>query len=63
MRGVHPQWYDESYLNKYLILHPPALVLNRRYCWWEHWGESDEAIIVHLDKTTSEFEQTRRPAA
>jgi hypothetical protein len=61
-RGVHPEWYDESYLNRYLIDSPPALVLDRRYCWWEYWGPSPEARITHLDKTAEEFEQTRRAA-
>lgn len=59
-RGVAPVWYDESYLNKYLLeVEPPALVLDRRYCWWQHWGLSEEALIVHLDKTSEEFRISR----
>lgn len=54
--GIEPVWNDESYLNRYLIDHPPAKVLDRRYCWWDHWGTSDERIIVHLDKTQHEFD-------
>ncbi len=50
-----PRWYDEAYLNRYLIDHPPALVLDKRYCWWQYWGVSPEAVIMHLDKTPEEF--------
>lgn len=53
--GVPAVWYEESYLNRYLVDRPPELVLDKRYCWWEHWGITDEAIIVHLDKTAEEF--------
>lgn len=55
LRGIEPVWNDESYLNRYLIDHPPALVLDERYCYWDSWGPSDRRIIVHLDKTKEEF--------
>lgn len=59
-RDVHAIWYEESHLNRYLIDHPPALVLDRRYCWWDkQWGDDPAAMdarIVHLDKTQAEFE-------
>lgn len=58
-RGVHAVWYEESHLNRYLLDHPPALVLDRRYCWWDRqWGDDPAgqgARIVHLDKTAEEF--------
>lgn len=58
-RGVHAVWYEESHLNRYLIDHPPALVLDRRYCWWGfQWGSDPAALgakVVHLDKTAAEF--------
>lgn len=54
--GILAAWYEESQLNRYLIDHPPALILDRRYCWWEYWGNpNNEAIIMHLDKTAEEF--------
>lgn len=57
-RGEQAVWYEESHLNRYLIDRPPALVLDRRYCWWDQqWGDSSEAIIMHLDKTGEEFDQ------
>ena len=52
--GTHAVWYEESYLTRYLVEHPPALVLDERYCWWAHRGENAEARIVHLDKTREE---------
>lgn len=62
LQGIHPVWYDESYLNRYLLDNPPALELDRRYCWWHNqWGPDDDAIIMHLDKTVEEFEEARRP--
>ena len=58
-RGVHAVWYEESHLNRFLIDRPPALVLDRRYCWWDkQWGDDPAALgarIVHLDKTAEEF--------
>lgn len=54
--GVLAVWYEESHLNRYLLDRPPGLVLDRRYCWWEHWGDPQgEAVIMHLDKTQAEF--------
>lgn len=50
--GTDAVWYEESHLNKYLIDHPPAKVLDERYC---SWGVRDGAIIAHLDKTAEEF--------
>lgn len=59
-RGVHAVWYEESHLNRYLVDHPPQLVLDRRYCWWDRqWGDDPAgqgARIVHLDKTQAEFD-------
>lgn len=59
-RGVHAIWYEESHLNRYLLDHPPALVLDKRYCWWDQqWGPNPAgqgAKVVHLDKTHEEFQ-------
>jgi hypothetical protein len=59
-RGIHARWYEESHLNRYLIDNPPALVLDKRYCWWDkQWGNDPAALgarIVHIDKTAEEFD-------
>ena len=31
------RWHDQSYLNRYLIDHPPTRVLNPSYCYPEDW--------------------------
>ncbi len=52
---VMPEWYDEAYLNRWLIDNPPAKVLDRRYCYWDFWGpHPTDRLIVHLDKTDAE---------
>ena len=49
-----PVWQDESYLNRILIDHPPALELDTRYCaWWNH--NVPDARIRALNKTPDEF--------
>lgn len=54
--GFIPEWYEESYLNRYLLDHPPAVELDERYCWWGIDGAHDSpAILVHLNKTAEEF--------
>jgi hypothetical protein len=59
-RGLRAVWYDESYLNRYLLDRPPALVLDKRYCWWQFWPERDGAILMHLDKTPDEVKERDR---
>lgn len=50
-----PVWQDESYVNRILIDHPPALVLDERYCaWWNAWVP--DARIRNLNKTTEEMQ-------
>src|SRR6185437_15796441 len=51
-RNFHAVWYEESHLNRYLIDHPPALVLGPPYCGW---GLNSGALLEHLDKTPEEF--------
>jgi histo-blood group ABO system transferase len=31
------RWHDESYLNRYLIDHPPTRILNPSYCYPDDW--------------------------
>lgn len=51
-RGVPAVWYEESHLNRWYIDHPPALVLDHRYCGW---GLNSGALLEHLNKTEEEF--------
>lgn len=61
-QDIFPQWYDEAYLNRYLATRMPDKVLPGDYCYWDYWGDSGgpngafTRKIVHLDKTTEEFE-------
>lgn len=49
-----PVWQDESYINRILLDHPPALELDERYCaWWNH--TIPDARIRALNKTPDEF--------
>lgn len=54
--GTRALWYEESYLNRYLIDFPPALVLDERYCGWQNNTVTADTIIVHLNKSAEEFE-------
>ncbi len=53
--GVYPRWYDEAYLNRYLVDNPAALLLDGSYCAWDYHGDKVPRRIVHLDKTAEEF--------
>ena len=33
-RGITAAWHDESHWNRYLIDHPPSVVLSPSYCWY-----------------------------
>ncbi len=50
-----PVWQDESYINRILIDHPPALELDERYCAWFNRDVRD-ARIRALNKTPEEFQ-------
>jgi hypothetical protein len=55
--GLNPRWYDEAYLNAYLAnpFHGPVATLPPGFCAWDYWGADQTRVIVHLDKTVSEF--------
>lgn len=49
-----PVWQDESYVNRILLDHPPAVELDERYCaWFNH--DVPDARIRALNKTDAEF--------
>jgi len=59
---IIPVWHDESYLNKYLIDHPPTKVLTPEYCFPDNkhkaisWGISMmRRKILALEKEYEEF--------
>lgn len=54
-------WHDESYLNRFLIDHPPFQILPPSYCYPDNdqpyvnlWPERYERILVALDKSAAE---------
>ena len=51
-------WHDESHLNRYLINHPPSLILDPSYCFPEASWAQDlpfSKILVALDKNHDEL--------
>jgi len=47
------RWHDQSYLNRYLIDHPPTRILNPSYCYPEDWQlEFPKKLMAHC-KTAS----------
>ena len=41
------RWHDQSYLNRYLIDHPPTCVLDPTYCYPEDWQvEFSKKVVV-----------------
>jgi histo-blood group ABO system transferase len=48
-RGITAVWHDESHWNRYLIDHPPEVVLPPTYCCPETWQMKGRKILA-LDK-------------
>lgn len=41
------RWHDQSYLNRYLVDHPPTKILNPSYCYPDDWQkECSKKIVV-----------------
>lgn len=54
--GCIADWHDESYLNSYLVQHPPQVVLSPDYCWSELTLERrPTAKIIALHKDHAAF--------
>lgn len=56
--GVMALWHDESHMNRYLIDHPPTVILSPAYCFAEehvnHPRYPDRPKIIALQKNHSE---------
>ena len=51
-QNITAVWHDESHLNKYLSIHPPAKVLGSEYCYPEtQLDRENNAKIVCLEKS------------
>lgn len=48
--GITAKWHDESHWNRYLLDHPPAVVLPPHYCWPEEWHPHGDARLIALKK-------------
>ena len=48
-------WHDESYMNKYMIINQPDVVLHPGYAYPETWKMPVEAKIIHLHKDHNEI--------
>lgn len=49
-RNIIALWHDESYMNKYMLTHPPTLELDPSYAFPQHWDLPFSAKILHLHK-------------
>ncbi len=52
-RGIVARWHDESHWNRYLIDHPPAIVLSHDYCCPPQWRPESQRIVI-VGKNNSE---------
>lgn len=44
------RWHDQSYLNRYLVDHPPTRILNPSYCYPEDWQLEYPKKLVASEK-------------
>ena len=52
-RGIVARWHDESHWNRYLIDHPPAIVLSHDYSCPPQWRPESQRIVI-VGKNNSE---------
>lgn len=50
-------WHDESHMNRYLINHPPTVILSPSYCYGELMNIPFEKKLLSLDKNNIEIRQ------
>jgi hypothetical protein len=48
-------WHDESYMNRYMVEHPPTKELPPTYAQPEHWPSFGPTKILHRDKNHTEI--------
>jgi hypothetical protein len=56
-KGIVALWLDESHMNHYVALNPPAKVLPSTYCYPAHWPEIDGIKILHKNSHSDEEAQ------
>ena len=56
-RGIIPVWHDESVWNRFVIDHPPELVLDSTYCWPEEKAHANAKLLA-LAKNHDEVRET-----
>lgn len=49
-RGIVALWHDESHLNRYLVGHPPTVILSPAFCYPEDWSLPFEPRLMALEK-------------
>jgi histo-blood group ABO system transferase len=54
--GITAVWHDESYMNKYMFMHPPSTILSPSYCFPESWNHLPfPRKLLALDKNHAEM--------
>jgi hypothetical protein len=48
-KGIVAEWLDESYLNQYAYIHPPAKVLPSTFCYPRHFPKVDGIKAIHIN--------------
>lgn len=52
---IIPIWHDESLINKYFLINPPAISLSPSYLYPEGWSIPFEPFIIIRDKNKPEY--------
>lgn len=55
--GIIAVWHDESHWNRYLINHPPTVILTPSYCYPESWNLPYPKKLLALDKNHKEMRE------
>lgn len=54
-KGMVAVWHDESYLERYMVDHPPTIRLSPSYCFPEAWDLPFPKKLLALDKNHAEM--------